>query len=409
MRVNNNMIADQMLFNIQSTSEKLGRLQTSLSSGKKFERPSDDPVNVNRVMRLTEQTNKEKQYLTSLQTMAPVLQMTDSSLQDISGLVSNAQVQIKQAQNATNSDSMAQIAGNLDQIISTILTAANTTYNGHYLFGGFNVNEKPFVLENEKIRYNGTDDVVSVQVTDTDTSDLGIKGNDLFVTHSVQGNFISNTKEYLLPGLTTNSFNLTVGSNNPVTISVGTGTGDVTLQKVADAINSSGAEVKAYIKSTTGGYKLKLVSNFVGNDGEITIQDSVAGGVMEKLGMIDNASNIVGEQSDINNSLLDNLMVIRDKINAGDTGFDTEATLVQSGFKNVLRNLGRIGVMTQSVENRQQMMSDIAIKREELLASVQDIDYAQVAMQLNKEMMAYQAAIQSGAKVVMPSLLDYLR
>lgn len=409
MRVNNNMIADQMLFNIQNTSGKLGQLQTSLSSGKKFERPSDDPVNVNRVMRLTEQINKEKQYLASLKTMAPVLQMTDSTLQDISGLVSNAQVQIKQAQNATNSDSMTQIAGNLDQIINTILTAANTTYNGHYLFGGFNVTEKPFVLENGKIRYNGTDDVVSVQVTDTDTTELGIKGNDLFVTHSVQGNFISGSKDYLLPDLATNSFSLTVGSNNPVTISVGTGTGDVTLQKVADAINSSGAQVKAYIKTVAGGYQLKLVSNFVGEDGQISIQDTVAGGVMEKLGMIDNTGVIVGTQSDTRDSLMDNLMAIRDKISVGDTGFDAQVALVQSGFKNVLRNLGRIGVMTQSVENRQQMMSDIAIKREELLASVQDIDYAQVAMQLNKEMMAYQASIQAGAKVVMPTLLDYLR
>ncbi len=44
-----------------------------------------------------------------------------------------------------------------------------------------------------------------------------------------------------------------------------------------------------------------------------------------------------------------------------------------------------------------------------MLSDTEDLDFAQAASELAAQQTAYQAALVSSAKIVQPSLLDYLR
>ena len=68
-----------------------------------------------------------------------------------------------------------------------------------------------------------------------------------------------------------------------------------------------------------------------------------------------------------------------------------------------------MGVLTQNADNHASMMTDMGIKREELLAAIWNVDMVEVASSLSRESSAYQASIQAGAKIIMPTLLDYMK
>ena len=96
---------------------------------------------------------------------------------------------VQQYQNtAVSEDKREIISENLDSMVNTLIDIGNTNYSGRYIFGGFNVNEKPFIIEGDKIRFRGSDDVLSTEIFDNEYMDVSIAGNDVFITHSIIGN-----------------------------------------------------------------------------------------------------------------------------------------------------------------------------------------------------------------------------
>jgi flagellar hook-associated protein 3 FlgL len=404
-------MADQVLSGIQNNLSQVTDLQLQLSSGKKFQKVSENPVDMARVMRIQQQINKDTQYTKNLDNLKPNLQMTDSNLQDIVNRMQSVQQLAIQYQNvAVQSNSNELMSTNMDTLLNNIIDLANGSYNGRYIFGGYNTATKPFELQADgRIKYSGTDDVLKAQVTDSESIDLSISGNDLFTTHSVLGNQGLGSKTVPIAGLTTNTFSIKVGTDPAINITVGAGPADVTLQATVDAINNSGAEVKAYIKDTPQGARLKIVSNYVGKDGQMVLTDGAVGGVLEHLGLIDNTGTIVGPQSDPTAGLLDTMVSMSRKMKAGTIDISAEVKDLSTAYQNVLKHQGRIAILTQNADNRSSMMTDMELKRQELMSSVWDVDMVKVTADLSRETAAYQASIQAGARIVMPTLLDYLK
>jgi flagellar hook-associated protein 3 FlgL len=75
----------------------------------------------------------------------------------------------------------------------------------------------------------------------------------------------------------------------------------------------------------------------------------------------------------------------------------------------ILTALSRAGTTQYRLETA---MKDLEIRyegTEKLISTDADIDFAEATVRLNRAQMAYQAAIQSGARIQSNSLLDYLR
>jgi flagellin-like hook-associated protein FlgL len=75
----------------------------------------------------------------------------------------------------------------------------------------------------------------------------------------------------------------------------------------------------------------------------------------------------------------------------------------------ILSALSRAGTIQYRLETA---MKDLEVRyegTEKLISTDADIDFAEATVRLNRAQMAYQAAIQSGARIQNNSLLDYLR
>jgi flagellar hook-associated protein 3 FlgL len=71
--------------------------------------------------------------------------------------------------------------------------------------------------------------------------------------------------------------------------------------------------------------------------------------------------------------------------------------------------VAEIGARAARLERAQQINSDQAIALSSRLAQTEDIDLPETIMKLQMQQVGYQAALAATAKVLQPSLLDFLR
>jgi hypothetical protein len=75
----------------------------------------------------------------------------------------------------------------------------------------------------------------------------------------------------------------------------------------------------------------------------------------------------------------------------------------------LLSMISRAGSVQYRLETVSKDHADRYDASEQLISKDADVDFAEATVRLNRTQMAYQAAIQSGARIQSYSLLDYLR
>ncbi|MEI8294233.1 MAG: flagellin [bacterium] len=114
--------------------------------------------------------------------------------------------------------------------------------------------------------------------------------------------------------------------------------------------------------------------------------------------------------------LLNKMIAMRNAMTDTPSGTATKASAVMglrddlaSKEDSILSTLSRAGTTQYRLETA---MKDLEVRyegTEKLISTDADIDFAEATVRLNRAQMAYQAAIQSGARIQSNSLLDYLR
>lgn len=101
---------------------------------------------------------------------------------------------------------------------------------------------------------------------------------------------------------------------------------------------------------------------------------------------------------------------ISDALRSGDTaGLQAGLTALDGGAEAVRTAQSVVGARTQRLENVRSLADIHATQVTTQLSSVEGIDLAKALTDLSVQQTAYQAALQATAKVIQPSLLDFLR
>ena len=69
----------------------------------------------------------------------------------------------------------------------------------------------------------------------------------------------------------------------------------------------------------------------------------------------------------------------------------------------------QVGARTNRLETQQSRLKDLELNVEDLLSKTEDADMAKAMVDFSMQQSIYQSALQSGARVLQPSLLDFLR
>ena len=97
-------------------------------------------------------------------------------------------------------------------------------------------------------------------------------------------------------------------------------------------------------------------------------------------------------------------------LSSGDKeGMNTVLGKIEEGAEQVLTSWTGMGARQSRVESMNQRLKDENLAVQSFLSKNEDVDLAEAIMKLKTEESVYQASLAASAKVIQPSLLDFLR
>lgn len=145
MRVSNKMLYNSVMGNMQRNLEKLLDLQESASSGKKINKPSDDPIGATKVINYNTAISKAEQYQRNIDNGTAFLNSSESAVTATLESLQRAKELALSALSQTNSAAdKATMAKEVGQLYEQVKQIANTKYDNRYIFAGFRTDVAPY-------------------------------------------------------------------------------------------------------------------------------------------------------------------------------------------------------------------------------------------------------------------------
>jgi len=188
-----------------------------------------------------------------------------------------------------------------------------------------------------------------------------------------------------------------------------------TVQEVLDAINlaatGAGAGVTASFATVGNGI---VLTDTAGGGGTLTVTPVNFSQAAEDLGLTVAAAGGVISGSDVHpvepGGIFSNLILLRDALrNSDSAGITRAAEALQADYGRVVQIRGQTGARIQEIESRQQRLADQNLATQALLSSLEDTDFAEAVSRFQTLQTALQASLQTSARILDLSLLDFLR
>ena len=156
MRITNQMMINSSMANIQVNKKQVNTLDTQLSTQKKINKPSEDPIIAIRALRLRASLNEVTQYLKkNIPDAQQWLSTTQGALTQGESVINK----LYEYCNQGSSDSYASeqrntIAESLKALKKTFYDEGNVDYAGRYVFTGYKTNSTLTFQADSKEAYN---------------------------------------------------------------------------------------------------------------------------------------------------------------------------------------------------------------------------------------------------------------
>ena len=184
MRVDPNYVAN-LGTSLSASSSREDALISELSSGLKVAFLEDNPVAVAQSTLLGSSIRRDDTFIQTASGETSTLQIADSTLAEVVKQVTSAIALAVEGNNATlNTNNTSSIAQQLSGIRDQVLSLANTSYQGQYLFGGSQGSTQPFTLNAistpATINYAGDTNLQYVQTPSGQPIQLNLAGSAVF-------------------------------------------------------------------------------------------------------------------------------------------------------------------------------------------------------------------------------------
>src|SRR5260370_12961957 len=184
MRVDPNYITNLTAAVDQSANQE-NRLASELSSGLRVASLQDDPVAVAQSTLFGSSIAKDDIFVETASNESSRLQVTDSTLGEVVTQITSALSTAVSGNNGTlNASNLASVAQTLSGIRDQVLSLANTSYQGQYLFGGSQGSAPPFTLDTSTTpataTYNGDANVQYIETPSGQKIQVNLPGSAVF-------------------------------------------------------------------------------------------------------------------------------------------------------------------------------------------------------------------------------------
>ncbi|MEO8017343.1 MAG: flagellar hook-associated protein FlgL [Pseudomonadota bacterium] len=380
---------------------RLARTQTQVTSGKRFQTASEDPIAATRAAALDRTVADNAQFERNSNIIESRLNYEEQSLTDVTQLLQKSRDLALQGANSTLGQAERDmLVTELKQLRGELIDISNRDDgNGEYLFAGTSTGTKPFAAGTTGVNYVGDQTTRFIRVSGSQAIADGHPGTEVFM-NITQAN---------------GTFRTTVGPANTGSATVDVGTVVDPSAWIADnytlrftsptdwVIEDDTLPTPVTVTSGTGFASGQSIS-FLGV--RVTLTGAPATG--------DSFSVRPAQDTDIF-SVLDNLIGTLD----GGAGLPSDRAVFQQqiganiadldqSLSRVLSVRSEVGSRLSAIDNATSARESEAIDLQQLLSDLRDVDYAVAISTLNQQYAGLQAAQAAYTKIAQLSLFDYL-
>lgn len=188
MRVTQGMLATNSLRHLSQSYSNMGKYQDQLATGKKINRPSDDPVVAIKGMHYRTNLTEVEQYKRNLSEAYQWMESSESGIAHANEVVQRIRELVVQGQNGTNSpENLKAIGAEIGQLKEDLANVANTQVAGRYIFNGTQTDIAPITIEDGNLSFNMNSDAFNVEVSNgvklkVNINPTNVFGSELFNT-----------------------------------------------------------------------------------------------------------------------------------------------------------------------------------------------------------------------------------
>jgi flagellar hook-associated protein 3 FlgL len=183
MRVNPDPYPD-LLAAVATTQQRINTDEEEIASGQSVNVPSDNPAAAAVLVQNANQTSQADQFQRSVGSIQGEMQNADSALSSVTTALQQAiTLGVEGANGTVNSSDRAALTTQVEGIQSQLLSLANLTYQGNYVFGGTATQTTPYVLNPSSpsgVTYQGNSGVNRVTLGNQFSLQTNLPGSQLF-------------------------------------------------------------------------------------------------------------------------------------------------------------------------------------------------------------------------------------
>jgi flagellar hook-associated protein 3 FlgL len=381
---------------------RLARTQQQVTSGKRFQNSSEDPIAATRSAMLERTVADNAQYDRNSNIIQSRLSYAEQSLADVTLLLQNARERALQGANSPlGPGERRMLATELRQLVSELVDISNRDDgNGEYLFSGTTTGTQPFARGPAGVSYLGDQTTRFVRVSGSQAIADGHPGTEVFMNITEANG----------------TFRTAVNTANTGSATIDVGTVVDPTAWVADnytlrftsatdwVVEDDTAPTPVQIASGTG-FASGNTIQFLG--ARVTITGTPATG--------DSFAIEPAQDTDMF-TVLDDLITTLE----GGTGLPSDRAVFQqrigAAIANIDQSLARalsvraeVGTRLSAIDHATNAREVEAVDLQALLSDLRDVDYAEAISRLNQEYAGLQAAQAAYTKISQLSLFDYLR
>lgn len=202
MRVANTTVYEMVKFNLNNITDELNKANEVVSTGKRINNLSDDPVGLNQVLNIKSTLANIEQVDRNIAFGKTWLTASETTLNNVQNLISDTKTLCVQMATATiSSAERASAAVIIQNTIDEMVSLANTEVSGRYIFAGSKTDSVPF---SQNGTYSGDSNPFTINIGRNTTIQVGSDGEAVFGTTD-ESNDIFKTLNDLKTALTGNN------------------------------------------------------------------------------------------------------------------------------------------------------------------------------------------------------------
>lgn len=424
MRVSTNMLSFNFMISLNKSLARQNKIQEQLSDGKALHRPSDDPVKTIRSLRFNINLKENEQYTQHVKDSISWMETTDGAMSDLSSLMIKAKELTVKAVAPNPDMGLDAIADELDGLINQMVEIGNTKIGDRYVFAGQNDKVQPFQrrivtnadgTQTESVVYSGDNNKISMRIQPgsvTPSQDsVNLTGKEVFGLSTVE----ENGKEIQTATALNDLIRIKEAlKGTPETYKSNPAGGDVSQASSEehkaftlriDDIDATGLPTKASY-SIDGGQTWKTAEQVLDASnnpipGCFAMQATDMGTVdpVQYQFGTNNSENQVGDTYTLPQTTAERDLEWVSKVGL---------YLADSGHNSILQAQTLIGTRMAMYEQAQALLEKSNVTITDYVSANEDLDIAKAIVDYKTSESVYRAALSVGARLMPPSLVDFM-